>query len=57
VKSSGNIIGEERGMQMCNRKERSRNSYGLAHMDLHFGNFFVDMGQQRIQLFDFDDCA
>lgn len=31
--------------------------YGLAHLDLHFGNFFVDKEQQRMVLFDFDDCA
>lgn len=36
---------------------KNRDSYGLAHMDLHFGNFFVDMAQQKIQLFDFDDCS
>lgn len=32
-------------------------NYGLAHLDLHFGNFFVDAEAQRIVLFDFDDCA
>ena len=32
-------------------------SYGLAHLDLHFGNFFVDIPHQKIVLFDFDDCA
>ena len=31
--------------------------YGLTHMDLHFGNFFVESASQRITLFDFDDCA
>jgi Ser/Thr protein kinase RdoA (MazF antagonist) len=36
---------------------KDRDSYGLVHMDLHFGNFFVDMAQQSIQFFDFDDCA
>lgn len=36
---------------------KDRDSYGLAHMDLHFGNFFVDAAQQCIYLFDFDDCA
>ena len=33
---------------------RSRDSYGLIHVDFHSGNFFVDDG--RITLFDFDDC-
>jgi amicoumacin kinase len=32
-------------------------SYGLAHLDLHFGNFFVDPASSKITLFDFDDCA
>jgi Ser/Thr protein kinase RdoA (MazF antagonist) len=36
---------------------KDRDGYGLAHLDLHFGNFFVDVTQQRILLFDFDDCA
>jgi len=36
---------------------KERASYGLAHLDLHFGNFFVDAEAQRIVLFDFDDCA
>jgi amicoumacin kinase len=31
--------------------------YGLAHLDLHFGNFFVDTATSQITLFDFDDCA
>lgn len=33
---------------------RERDSYGLVHIDFHYGNFFVDNG--RITLFDFDDC-
>jgi Ser/Thr protein kinase RdoA (MazF antagonist) len=36
---------------------KDRESYGLAHLDLHFGNFFVDLERQSIVLFDFDDCA
>jgi len=31
--------------------------YGLAHLDLHFGNFYVDTDRSQITLFDFDDCA
>jgi Ser/Thr protein kinase RdoA (MazF antagonist) len=31
--------------------------YGLAHLDLHFGNFFVDIPSAQITFFDFDDCA
>lgn len=36
---------------------KDHDSYGLVHLDLHFANFFVDSAQQRIFLFDFDDCA
>ncbi len=36
---------------------KERENYGLAHLDLHFGNFFVDADAQRIVLLDFDDCA
>ncbi|NJN18509.1 MAG: phosphotransferase [Oscillochloris sp.] len=36
---------------------KDRDSYGLTHLDLHFGNFYVDVAQQQILLFDFDDCA
>jgi amicoumacin kinase len=31
--------------------------FGLSHLDLHFGNFFVDAASSQITLFDFDDCA
>jgi Ser/Thr protein kinase RdoA (MazF antagonist) len=33
---------------------KEHDSYGLVHVDMHGGNFFVDHGQ--ITLFDFDDC-
>jgi Ser/Thr protein kinase RdoA (MazF antagonist) len=33
---------------------KDRDSYGLIHVDVHGGNFFVDNG--RVTLFDFDDC-
>ncbi len=33
---------------------KDRDSYGLIHIDVHGGNFYVDEGQ--ITLFDFDDC-
>jgi Ser/Thr protein kinase RdoA (MazF antagonist) len=33
---------------------RGMDSYGLAHVDVHGGNFFVDKG--HITLFDFGDC-
>lgn len=34
-----------------------RDSYGLIHGDLHFGNFFIDISKNKITIFDFDDCA
>jgi Ser/Thr protein kinase RdoA (MazF antagonist) len=40
-----------------NTLPRERDSYGLIHADLHFGNFFVDAANPAITLFDFDDCA
>lgn len=35
--------------------DRTRDSYGLVHCDLHHGNFFVEDG--RINAFDFDDAV
>lgn len=37
---------------------RTNKNYGMIHYDFHGGNFFTDYetGQQRITLFDFDDC-
>lgn len=34
---------------------KDRDSYGLIHVDVHGGNFFVD-DEGQITLFDFDDC-
>ena len=33
---------------------RSEKTYGLVHLDLHHGNFFVHKG--RMKIFDTDDC-
>lgn len=35
---------------------RDPSGYGLIHGDLHGGNFFVDLAETTIMLFDFDDC-
>ncbi len=35
---------------------KDRAGYGLIHGDLHGGNFFVDLAESAITLFDFDDC-
>jgi Ser/Thr protein kinase RdoA (MazF antagonist) len=34
---------------------QKRDAYGLIHVDVHGGNFFVD-DEGQITLFDFDDC-
>ncbi len=34
---------------------RGTDDYGLIHQDLHGGNFFID-GDNRMTIFDFDDC-
>ena len=36
---------------------KTADAYGLIHCDLHFGNFFLDVPEQKITLIDFDDCA
>jgi Ser/Thr protein kinase RdoA (MazF antagonist) len=36
---------------------RDPGSYGLIHGDLHCANFFVDITDNTITLFDFDDCC
>lgn len=41
--------------QLLRGLDRSPETYGLIHADLHFGNFFVDDG--RITAFDFDDSC
>lgn len=47
----------EKHFQQAVGFERSSSTYGPTHMDLHFGNFFVDLQRQKITFFDFDDCA
>jgi len=44
-------------LEETSRLPVDRENYGLAHIDLHFGNFYVDTGQLQITLIDFDDCA
>jgi amicoumacin kinase len=36
---------------------RDNEHYGLIHADLHFANFYVDLENRSISLFDFDDCC
>ena len=51
LKKRAEVLGKIREMP------KDRDHYGLAHLDLHFGNFFVDKELQQMVLFDFDDCA
>jgi Ser/Thr protein kinase RdoA (MazF antagonist) len=44
-------------LSLITKLPKDKESYGLAHLDLHFGNFFIDAGTQKITLIDFDDCA
>jgi len=39
------------------RLPKGKDSYGLIHGDLHFGNFFIDIPNKEITIFDFDDCV
>ncbi|MCC6615624.1 MAG: phosphotransferase [Anaerolineae bacterium] len=36
---------------------KDRESYGLAHLDIHFANFIVDPERRAVTLIDFDDCG
>ena len=57
--SSQVIIKEkkERILDYINTLPKDMDNYGLVHADLHLGNFFVDTKNNRITLFDFDDCC
>jgi Ser/Thr protein kinase RdoA (MazF antagonist) len=48
---------QTRLMEQIQRFQKSPETYGLIHGDLHFGNFFVHEATQVITLIDFDDCA
>lgn len=53
------IILEKRSkaLSVIQKLPKDQENYGLAHLDLHFGNFFIDTSTLKITLFDFDDCA
>jgi len=36
---------------------KDKEHYGLIHADLHFANFYVDVDNNRVAIFDFDDCS
>lgn len=47
----------ERVRQAVQALPRYPGAYGLIHGDLHCANFFVDIANNNITLFDFDDCC
>ncbi|MBI9046724.1 MAG: phosphotransferase [Anaerolineaceae bacterium] len=47
----------EKYTQIVKQLPHDNNNFGLIHMDLHGGNFFVDPDTRKFTLFDFDDCA
>jgi Ser/Thr protein kinase RdoA (MazF antagonist) len=50
----------EKRAQVLNRVQalpKDWDSYGLAHLDIHFANFIVDPERGGLVLIDFDDCA
>jgi Ser/Thr protein kinase RdoA (MazF antagonist) len=57
--SSNLFIQEKREQtrQAVQALPKGPDAYGLIHGDLHGANFFVDVKQRRITLFDFDDCC
>lgn len=58
IKAAPDVLEKYRQAQAAVRElPTPREAFGLCHMDLHFGNFFVDVPARRITLFDFDDCA
>ncbi len=57
VPTSQKIVHEnkEKLFEMLHGLSKTRDSYGLTHNDIHYGNIFLDDG--RLTLFDFDDCT
>ena len=53
------IINAQRGkvVSYLNSLPKENNSFGLIHGDLHLGNFFIDDTENKITIFDFDDCV
>jgi amicoumacin kinase len=47
----------EQVLKIIESLPKNRDSYGLAHLDIHFANFIIDLEQGGIVLIDFDDCA
>jgi Ser/Thr protein kinase RdoA (MazF antagonist) len=46
---------KERVFEMLHRLPKERDSYGLTHNDIHYGNIYIEDG--KLTLFDFDDCT
>lgn len=51
------ISKREEVLDYIERLPQSGVSYGLIHGDLHFGNFYIDIPNKKITIFDFDDCV
>jgi Ser/Thr protein kinase RdoA (MazF antagonist) len=57
VADPGLLEKRSRVLKIIQELPKASPAYGLAHMDLHFGNFYVDRDSLQVTLFDFDDCA
>jgi Ser/Thr protein kinase RdoA (MazF antagonist) len=59
LERAGPVVLEKRARMLAALQAlpKDKDSYGLVHLDLHFGNFLVDVKNQKIILIDFDDCA
>jgi Ser/Thr protein kinase RdoA (MazF antagonist) len=44
-------------LNKIDRLPKDNENYGLIHGDLHFGNFFLDIPNKKITIFDFDDSV
>lgn len=53
-----NLVAQrDQTLQEIKKLSRSKQTWGMAHLDLHFANFFIDQEYHHVTLFDFDDCA
>ncbi len=57
IPSSQTIVHEkkEKLFKKLQALPQSKDSYGLTHNDIHYGNIFLNDG--RLTVFDFDDCS
>lgn len=57
VPASQKIVHEKKEVlfEMLHGLPKDRDSYGLTHNDIHYGNIYIADG--KLTLFDFDDCT